>query len=65
MTLEELEWLQAEGLDRLSTLRSAPAADALALATRLRKELPASQARLLQEQLELQDRAVSKFGTLA
>lgn len=65
MTLEDLDWLQAEGLDRLSTLRSAPSQDALALATRLRKELPASQARLLQEQLELQDKAASKFGPLA
>lgn len=65
MTLEELEWLRAEGQQLLLRLKLSPTQDALALATRLRKELTAPRARLIQEQLELRERARTKFGDAA
>jgi len=62
---EDLEWLLGEGVEILAELQSSPAEDALALGTALRKRLPAARARLVQEQLELRERAVVKFGDLA
>jgi hypothetical protein len=65
MTLEELDWLRTDGLGILERLQATSSTDALALATRLRKELPSARARLIQEQLELRERGRAKFGDRA
>ena len=65
MTLDDLAWLQTRGQEILERFRNAPASDALTLATTLRKQLTAPQARLIQEQMDLRARAASKFGDLA
>jgi len=58
-----VEFLQGEGASHLA--QAVAERDPLELATRLRKVLPAEQARAIQEQLVLREKARSKFGAFA
>lgn len=61
MTLDELEYLRGPGAALLDSL-DLPGEDPLRRAERLRREVSADRARLLQEQAGLRERARAKFG---